>query len=73
MLSVCLRCSYPEFSLQGVLECQRVSHLVFDELREVRAQHSVSAVLPAASRIPRHPRHSVERGQLRVGEGEFSW
>lgn len=63
-------CSHPELALQGVPVRQRLGYPVPDELREVRSQHGVRPVLPAAGRLPGHPRHRMERRQLGPGEGQ---
>lgn len=53
--------------MQGVPARERDRHPVHDELRIVRPEHSVSPVLPAAGRLPRHSGDLLERGQLRSG------
>ena len=63
-------CSHLEFALQGVPFCERVRHLVPDELREVWQEHRVCAILPSAGRIPGNPRHSLECRQFWSGAGK---
>lgn len=68
--NVCVS-SDPEVAVPGVPVVQRVGDPVPDELRAVRAQHGLGAVLPAAGRLPGHPGDRVERGQLRPGAPRF--
>lgn len=58
--------------MQGIPLCERIRHLVSHELRAIRAQHGLSTILPAASRVPGYPGDRLECGQLRIGAARLA-
>lgn len=64
-------CSYIGLIVQRVSHHERVRDFVPDELREVRPEHSVGAVLSTAGRIFGHTGYRVERRQLGTRTGNI--